>query len=81
MWEERYFGRIDGVDPPSIYLLSVRVKAGVGEALALVFAEESAIPQDYVIDFVARTPAVKPVPFLLRLLTFPATKKKIDVTF
>jgi hypothetical protein len=63
-----------------IYLLSVRVKAGVGEALALVLPEEAAVPEDDVVDLVAGAPPVQPVPLLLRLLSFSTSKKLFENT-
>lgn len=37
----------------AIDLLSVRMETGVGEALALVLAEESAVAQHNVVDFIS----------------------------
>jgi hypothetical protein len=56
------------------------VKAGVGEALALVLPEEAAVPQDDVVDLVAGAPPVQPVPLLLRLLSFSTSKKLFENT-
>ena len=57
----------------SIDLLAVRMKTGVGEALAVVFSEEAALPQEDMVDFITGAFTIEPVPFLLWQLTFPAT--------
>ena len=48
----------------------MRVEAGVGEALALVLAEEATVAEADVVDLVAGALAVKPVPLLVRRLAF-----------
>lgn len=56
------------------HLLAMRVEAGVGEALALVLAEEAAVAEHNVIDFIARAFAIETMPFLRRLLSLSATR-------
>ena len=57
------------------HLLSVRVEAGVGEALALVLAEEAAVLEHDVVDLVARAAAVQSVPVLGRGLALSAHRQ------
>ena len=52
--------------------LPVGVEGGVGEALALVVPEELAVTQTDVVDLVARTTPVQPLPLFTRHLAFPA---------
>ena len=56
------------------------VKRCISERFALVFAEKARIPKGYVINFVARALAVKPVPFLCRLLSFSGDLQEIYFT-
>lgn len=51
--------------PRQDHLLAMGVEAGVGETLPLVLAEEARVTQLDVVDLVARTLAVQPVPVLL----------------
>ena len=53
------------------------METGVGEALAVILAEEAALAQEDVVDLVARTLAVQPVPLLLRHLAFSANIKSL----
>lgn len=48
------------------------MEAGVREALSFVLPEEPAVAQHDVINFIPGTATVEPVPFFLRLLSFPA---------
>lgn len=41
------------------------MKTGVGEALAVVFSEEAALPQEDMVDFITGAFTIEPVPFLL----------------
>ena len=52
------------------YLLSMRMKTGVGKTFAFVFAKKSTISQHNVIDFISRTLAIQSMPFLGGLLPF-----------
>ena len=52
-------------------VLAMGMKTGVGEALAIVLAEEATLAQEDVVDLVARTLAVELVPFLSRYLALP----------
>lgn len=54
----------------------MRMKTGVGEALALIFPEKPTVAENYVINLVPGAASVEPVPFLLRLLAFPATNHR-----
>lgn len=54
------------------YLLPMRMKASVGEALSLVLAEEPTITEHDMVNFIPGTLPIQPVPLLRRLLTFPA---------
>lgn len=49
------------------------MKAGVSEALALIFAEKATVSEHDMVNFVARALPVQSVPFLLGLLSFPET--------
>lgn len=52
------------------------MKAGVREAFSLVLAEEPAVAEHDVVDFVSGTLAVQPVPLLRRLLALSVEKLK-----
>ena len=67
-------GQLGGTDADECdAVLAVRVEAGVGEALAVVLAKEAALGQHNVVDLVARTLAVKRLPFFARHLTLPSS--------
>lgn len=51
----------------------MRVEAGVREAFPFIFPEKPAVAQDNVINFIAWTPAIEPVPLFLGLLPFSET--------
>lgn len=55
-------------------LLSVRMKTCVRKTFAFVFPKESAVTQNYVIDFVSGTFSIQTMPFFRRLLTFPMSQ-------
>lgn len=58
------------------------MKTSEGETFALVFAKESAVTKYDVIDLVTGALAIKPMPFLRRLLTLSEeAKKKKNKTF
>lgn len=63
------------------------MKTCVCETFAFVFSEESAVAQNYVIDFVSGTFSIQTMPFFGRLLTFPMSQMKqlnlvgIDIIF
>ena len=62
---------------PSIaasHSLSVRMKAGIGEALSFILPEKPGVAQPDVIDFVSGAPPIQPVPVFLRCLTLPETR-------
>lgn len=59
-------------------VFSVTMKGRVGEGFSLVLPEKARVTENYVINLVAGTFAIKSVPFFLRLLTFSA-KRKISI--
>ena len=62
-------------------LLAVGVKAGVGEALAVIFSEEAALTQEDMVDFITGAFAVEPVPLFLRKLAFPIASYRANFTW
>ena len=54
-----------------MHSLSMRVKAGVGEALSLILSEEARVAQSDVVDLVPGAAPVQPMPVLLRRLSLP----------
>lgn len=56
-------------------VLSVAVEGRVGEGFSLVLPEKARVAENNVINLVAGTFAVQPVPLFLRLLTFSAERK------
>ena len=56
-------------------LLLVRVESGIGEALSVVLAEEAAILQLHMVDFVAGALAVLLVPLFLGRFAFPSAER------
>lgn len=59
-----------------MYVLSVGVERGVGEAFATVLPEEAAVTQPDMVYLVARAFAVQSVPLFRRRLTLPGKDAK-----
>lgn len=53
------------------------MKRSVCEAFAIILSKELAVTQLDVIDLIARTATIHPLPLLGRLLSFPETKPNI----
>lgn len=62
-------------------LLSMRMETCVCKTFAFVFSKESAVTQNYVIDFVSGTFSIQTMPFFRRLLTFPMSQMKQNNQF
>jgi len=69
----RKFCRPDCDERDSVF--PVAVERRVGEGFSLVFPEKAGITENYVINLVAGTFTIQPVPLFLWLLTFSAKRK------
>lgn len=54
----------------------MRMETRIGEALALVLAEEATVSEDDVINLITGTLAVQTVPLFGRLLTLPEEQRQ-----
>ena len=71
--------KIDSIILLSLNLnsLSVRMKRSISETLSLVFAEESAVTESYMVYLITRTLAVQTMPFLVWCLAFSLIENKV----